>query len=131
MSAPTVAALAAAISLTAAAPAAAKPIHYQGKTDGGSRISFTRTGNKIGKINALVPTTCVSPDSKTPRCLQGQAACELLVPGTRVLRLRRPSVGHLHLPGRRFLQRPLSGAARVWPQGRRQREGSALRLAPA
>lgn len=53
--------------LSAVAPATAKPIYYDGKTDDGSPISFQRSGSKISRIQGTIATTCVSPDSQVPR----------------------------------------------------------------
>jgi hypothetical protein len=45
--------------LAGAAPAAAKPISYVGKTSGGHEITFKLRGGKIYNPVAGVPTTCL------------------------------------------------------------------------
>ncbi len=62
----TFAAMAAVTSLVAADVSTAKPVAYEGKTKGGYEMSFKRDGNKISRINGLVPTTCVSPQGGSP-----------------------------------------------------------------
>jgi hypothetical protein len=52
------AALAAALSIAAAAPAA-DAATYKGKTEGGGRISFSLSGGSISRVNGSVPTVCL------------------------------------------------------------------------
>lgn len=55
-----IAALAAALSVLAAAPAmAAKTVNYKGKTKGGHTITFKRQGNKVWWIYTMTPTMCL------------------------------------------------------------------------
>ncbi len=62
----TLAATAAITSLIAADVSTAKSVGYEGETKAGYEMSFTRDGNKISRINGLVPTTCVSPEGGSP-----------------------------------------------------------------
>ena len=55
-----IAALAAGLSLFAAAPAlAAKTVNYKGKTSGGHTITFKRQGSKVWWISTMTPTICL------------------------------------------------------------------------
>jgi hypothetical protein len=51
--------LVAALALVAAAPAAAKPLNYKGKTKGGHSITFKREGKKVWHIYTMIPTVCL------------------------------------------------------------------------
>jgi hypothetical protein len=53
------AALAAAASLLAAAPATADAATFKGKTEGAGRIAFKLSGSTISRINGAVPTVCL------------------------------------------------------------------------
>jgi hypothetical protein len=53
--------------LTAAGPAAAKGTPYKGETQGGSSITFTLSGGKVGKVSTLVPTICADSTSRSTR----------------------------------------------------------------
>ena len=52
------AALAAALSMTALAPAA-DAATYKGKTEGGGTIAFTLSGTTISRVDGTVPTVCL------------------------------------------------------------------------
>ena len=54
-------AIAAALALVAAVPAAAdaKPVNYKGKTAGGHTITFKRAGKKVWWISTMIPTVCL------------------------------------------------------------------------
>ncbi len=62
-------AMAAVGALAAAAPAAAKPVSYQGKTSGGTKITFKRSGGAVTKLSTYVPVMCVS--SRTSDTMTG------------------------------------------------------------
>ena len=69
------AALAAALSIVAAAPAA-DAATYEGKTEGGGRISFSLSGGKISRVNGAVPTVCL----ETMGSYQSRSGVELYQP---------------------------------------------------
>jgi hypothetical protein len=62
----TLAAAAAAL-LPAAAGAAPKVLHYKGKTKEGTKISFIVKSGWVDRLDALLPTTCVSAQGGTPK----------------------------------------------------------------
>jgi hypothetical protein len=76
MSTRNLAALAAAASLLAAAPATADAARYKGKTEGGGRIAFALSGSTISRINGAVPTVCL----ETMGSYQSSAGAELFQP---------------------------------------------------
>jgi len=51
--------------LAVAAPAEAKT--YKGKTRSGSSISFKANGSKVSNLKTLVPASCISTQSSTPK----------------------------------------------------------------
>ena len=59
-------ALAVAAGLALAAPAAAKPVTYAGKTSGGTKITFKYAGGTARGVSTLLPVTCVAT-SGTPK----------------------------------------------------------------
>jgi hypothetical protein len=69
------AALAAALSMVAVAPTA-EAATYQGKTEGGGRISFNLSGSKISRVDGAVPTVCL----ETMGSYQSRAGAELFQP---------------------------------------------------
>jgi hypothetical protein len=69
------AALAAALSIVAAAPAA-DAATYKGKTDGGGKIGFRLSDNRISGVNGAVPTVCL----ETMGSYQSRAGVELYQP---------------------------------------------------
>jgi hypothetical protein len=67
-----IAALAAALSLLAAAPAvAAKTVDYKGKTTGGHTITFKRQGNKVWWISTMAPTICLPTNRVGAKSISG------------------------------------------------------------
>ncbi len=73
-----IAALTAALSVLAAAPAlAAKTVSYRGKTKGGHTITFKRQGNRVWWISTMAPTVCL-PSNRTDR--QPIAGAEIYTP---------------------------------------------------
>ena len=60
-------ALAVAASAALAGPAAAKSTTYTGKASGGHQITFKVSGNKVSKIETMVPAVCLSTQSAIPR----------------------------------------------------------------
>jgi hypothetical protein len=62
-----IATIAALALLTAAAPAAAKPVAYKGKTKAGHAIVFKRAGNSVSGLRAYVPVMCVSTRTSDTR----------------------------------------------------------------
>lgn len=52
--------------VTIAAPAAAKPTPYVGKTNAGDRITFVLRAGKVSNVHTFTPTSCV-PTGGTPR----------------------------------------------------------------
>jgi hypothetical protein len=58
--------LTAVLALVAAAPAAAKPVKYSGKTKDGSKINFVLSHGKISKISTVVPGLCLSAQGGSP-----------------------------------------------------------------
>jgi hypothetical protein len=67
-----IAALSAALSVFAAAPAmAAKTVNYKGKTSGGHTITFKRQGNKVWWISTMVPTICLPTNRVGARTISG------------------------------------------------------------
>jgi hypothetical protein len=64
-------AIAAALSLVAAAPAAAKPVNYKGKTAGGHTITFKREGKRVWWIYTMVPTVCLPTNRIGERPITG------------------------------------------------------------
>ena len=69
------AALAAACSMIAAAPAA-EAATYKGRTEGGGRISFSLSGGTIGRVTGAVPTVCL----ETMGSYQSRSGVELYQP---------------------------------------------------
>lgn len=49
------------------APAAAEAAKYAGKTDQGTKITFSLKGKKISKLDSIVAVACMSPQSSTPK----------------------------------------------------------------
>ncbi len=73
----TITALVAALGLAvAAAPAAARPVAYQGKTKGGYSVTFKRSGARISGITTGVPTVCLA----TNRYGRSESGVELFQP---------------------------------------------------
>jgi hypothetical protein len=64
-------AVAAALSLVAAAPAAAKPVNYKGKTAGGHTITFKHEGKRVWFIYTMVPTVCLPTNRIGARSITG------------------------------------------------------------
>jgi hypothetical protein len=62
-----IAATAALALLVAAAPAAAKPVAYKGKTKAGHTITFKRAGSSVSSIRADIPVMCVSTRTSDTR----------------------------------------------------------------
>jgi hypothetical protein len=52
---------------SAHASAPSKPVKYAGKTKEGTKISFVLDHGWVRRLNALVPTTCVSAQGGTPK----------------------------------------------------------------
>jgi len=53
--------------LVAAAPAAAKPVAYKGKTKAGQTVTFKRTGGSVSRFSAYVPVMCASTRTSDTR----------------------------------------------------------------
>lgn len=62
----TLTAVAAAL-LPAGAAAAAKPLHFKGKTKEGTKISFILKNGWVDQLDAMLPTTCVTASGATPK----------------------------------------------------------------
>ncbi len=72
----TTAALLAALATVPGVAGAAAPGYYEGKTDGGQKISFkVSKSGAVSAIDGLVPTSCVNTVGKPPR-----AGAELFKP---------------------------------------------------
>jgi hypothetical protein len=61
--------------LGAAGTADAKPVRYEGRTDGGQPMAFTVKGSTVSRMDGTIPTTCVPVGGGTPR-----AGAELFAP---------------------------------------------------